>query len=327
MRKQVGADRPTVYADMNVFRYVALGELSVDNADEFLWVYSSVHLDEVVRGQNTDALDGMRTLRAVEFLDVLNERFESIGNIVLLPYVDPHERFQAHLGAIAGYEHSGDSMVEHLLRFFGADNFSKLALTPQELRNEVERLTSDLDPATREDFLKRANDVSITMEEVINTHLKDRHSIDETRRAMGLTSSARDEAQRSSSPIDAIWKIIEPSFGGSVTKNQFFGFEPHPAINGVPHTQHGALAGAHTVLNLLGISPDGGLAKREKIETILSDGQHAGFASYCNALLSADTRFCNKARAIYKHAGCRTNVLWFPYKSEGCSIRLGFEQQ
>lgn len=327
MRKQVDAERPTIYADMNVFRYMALGELSVDNANEFLWVYSSVHLDEIARGQNFDAIDGMRALCAVELSDVLNERFESVGNIVLRPYIDPHERFQAHMNAIAGYEHSGDSMVEHLLRAFGADNFPELAMTPKELRSEVERLTSELDPAIREDFLRHANDVSSTMENVINTHLKDRRPIDETRRAMGLTSAARDAAQRSSSPIDAVWKIIEPSLGGSVTKNQFFGFEPLPVMNGVPNTQHGALAGVHTVLNLLGISPDGGLAKRRKIKNILSDGQHVGYASYCSALLSADTQFCNKARAIYQHAGCRTNILWFPYRSEGCSLRLGMEMR
>jgi hypothetical protein len=54
--RQVTSERPTIYADMNVFRYVSLGELEIPNADEFIWVYSHAHLDELVRGRSTDAL-------------------------------------------------------------------------------------------------------------------------------------------------------------------------------------------------------------------------------------------------------------------------------
>ena len=58
-----------------------------------------------------------------------------------------------------------------------------------------------------------------------------------------------------------------PSVGG-IKKNQFFGFEPIPGIQGVQHTQHGGIAGAHTVLNMLGLSPDKGLSKRDKIKIL-----------------------------------------------------------
>jgi len=139
---------------------------------------------------------------------------------------------------------------------------------------------------------------------------------------MGLTSGYRADAEKSDSPIDSLWNIISPSVG-NIPKDQFFGFEPNPAIQGVPHTQHGALCGAHTVLNLLGLSPDKGLSKRDKIRNIMSDAQHVGMASYCNSLMSADKRFCEKANAIYKHVGSRTRALWFQYKPEGCVVQLG----
>lgn len=319
---QTPSDRPTVYADLNVFRYVALGELEITNADEFLWVYSTVHLDEIARGGNRDALDGMRKLKAVEIYDVLTQTFESSGNIALRQYADPCERYRRHLEAISGYETISDHMVEHLLRIFGADNFPELSLSPEALRNEVERLTEPLPTELRKELVGRANEVSIEMGKMIDTHLTTQRPVDETRLAFGITSSARENAAASTSPIDAIWSIIQSSSGNAVSKDQFFGFEPHPAAEGVPHSQHGALAGAHMVLNLLGISPDRGLAKRAKIKNIISDGQHVGMASYCTALLSADTKFCNKAHAIYRHIGSQTSVLWFPYDPKGVVIRL-----
>lgn len=321
MRIHVESDLPTIYADMNVFRYVAYGELAIEEPERFRWVYSHVHLDEVVRGGNTDVLDGMRMINAVEIDDVLNEKFESVGDIILRGYIDPSERYQQHLEAIAGYEDQNDLMIEHLLRFFGADNFEELSLTPEILRNEINRLTSEADVEKRDELLERVEAVSADMKESINTHLKERRPIDQTRLKMGLTSGARAEAEKSDSPIDALWKIIGPSASG-IPMDQFFGFEPIPEIQGVPHTQHGALAGAHTVLNMLGLSPDKGLAKRDKIRNIMSDGQHVGMASYCNSLLSADKRFCDKANAIYTHVGSRTNALWFQYKPEGCVVRL-----
>lgn len=320
--RQLTSDRPTGYADMNVFRYIAHGELQIANAEEFLWIYSYAHLDEIVRGTSTDALDGMRRLKAVEICDVLSESFQSVGNVVLREYVDPAARYQGHLDAIAGYENTSDLMVEHLLRFFGADNFAELSLSPEAFRSEVERLTAPLSAESRNEMVQRAKDVSLEMAEMIKTHLAERRPIDQTRHALGLTSGVRAEAEASASPIDAIWDIIQPSVVAAVSKDQFFGFEPHPVAEGVPHTQHGALAGAHTVLNLVGISPDRGLAKREKIKNIMSDGQHVGMASYCHALLSADRRFCGKADAIFKHAGSATSVFWYPYNPEGSVIRL-----
>ncbi|MBT1072741.1 hypothetical protein [Pelotalea chapellei] len=321
MNIQVKSDLPTIYADMSVFRYLAYGEIAIEQPERFRWVYSHVHLNEMARGGNTDALDGMRLLKAVEICNVLNGKFESVGNIVLKQYLDPSERYRQHLDAIAGHENSDDFLVEHLLRIFGADNFVELSMTPEMLRNQIDHLASRLDTATRGELVARAEVVSADMKQCIDLHLQKRRPIDQTRLQMGLTSSVRKETESSDSPIDAIWEIIGPSMGG-IPKDQFFGFERNPCIEGLEHTQEGALAGAHMVLNLLGFSPDKGLSKRDRIRNIISDGQHVGMASYCNALLSGDKRFCDKANAIYTHAGSQTAALWFPYNSNGCLIRL-----
>ncbi|MGM0525504.1 MAG: hypothetical protein ACQEQ8_04850 [Pseudomonadota bacterium] len=71
MNSHFVTQRPTIYADMNVFRYVACGDVSIVDPERFIWVYSHVHLDEIYRNGNTDALNGMRELKAVEVCDVL----------------------------------------------------------------------------------------------------------------------------------------------------------------------------------------------------------------------------------------------------------------
>lgn len=325
MNSYLITDTPTIYADMNVFRYIAYGDISIYEPARFKWVYSHVHLDEIHRNRNTDALEGMKILGAVEIEDVLNETFQSVGNIVLRNYIDPYLRYEQHLEAIEGYENTNDHMVEHLIRMFGADNFNELSTTPDQMREEIDRLSAEIDPKARTEILDKAENVSNEMRDSINTHLKDRMPIDKTRSAMGITSEMRKSIEMSQSPIDTIWDIISPSLDG-VTKNQFFGFEPIPGVEGVPHTQHGAITGSQIVLNIIGISPDQGLANREKIKNIMSDGQHVGMASYCNALLSADRRFCNKARAAYEYLGNVTRALHFKYK-KGMEINLGIQQR
>ena len=90
----------------------------------------------------------------------------------------------------------------------------------------------------REDLIIKSKNVSVEMKESIEKHLSDRMPIDKTRNAMGITSENRKSVEVSGSPIDEIWKIISPSIP-NVSKDQFFGFEPIPGIEGVPRTQHG----------------------------------------------------------------------------------------
>ncbi|WP_372740210.1 hypothetical protein [Neptunomonas sp.] len=321
MNSYLVSDKPIIYADMNVFRYLACGDISILEPERFKWVYSHVHLDEIHRNGNQDALEGMALLKAVEICDVLNQDFQSEGNIVIRDYIDPYSRYEQHLEAIAGYEGMADHMVEHLIRSFGADNFKELSETPEQMRNEIERITSIIPDERREDLVEKASKVTKEMEVTIENHLKNKMPIDKTRRALGVSSEARKAIEKSESAIDEVWDLISPSIP-NVTKNQFFGFEPIPGIEGVQHTQHSAISGAYIVLNMVGISPDKGLAKRDKIKNVMSDGQHAGMASYCNALVSADRGIINKSSCIFSYLNNITNALHFEYQ-KGYQLSLG----
>lgn len=313
MNSYLVSDKPIIYADMNVFRYLACGDISILEPERFTWVYSHVHLDEIHRNGNRDALEGMTLLKAVEICDVLNQDFQSEGNIAIKDYMDPYSRYEQHLEASSGFEGAADHMIEHLIRYFGADNFKELSETPKQMRNEIERITSIIPDERREDLVEKASKVSKEIEVTIKNHLKNRMPIDKTRSALGVTSENRKAIEKSESAIDEIWNLLSPSIP-NITKNQFFGFEPIPGIEGVQYTQHGAISGAYIMLNMLGISPDKGLAKRDKIKNIMSDGQHAGMASYCNALVSADRGIINKSSCIFSYLNNITNALHFEYQ-------------
>ena len=309
---------------MNVFRYLACGDISIVEPERFKWVYSHVHLDEIHRNGNQDALKGMKLLKAVEIFDVLNHEFQSEGNIVIRDFIDPYLRYEQHLEAIAGYEGTSDLMVEHLLRSFGADNFKELSETPEKMRTEIERITSIIPNEKRDKLMDKASIVSNEMKDTIEKYQKNRMPIDKTRSALGVTSENRKSIEKSKSAIDEVWDLISPSIP-NITKNQFFGFEPIPGNEGVQHTQHGAISGSYIVLNMIGISPDKGLAKRDKIKNVISDGQHAGMASYCNALVSADRGIINKSSCIFSYLNNITNALHFEFQ-KGFQLNLGVSE-
>jgi len=325
MNSRLIAEKPIIYADMNIYRYLACGDISIVEPDRFIWAYSIVHLNEVHRNGNTDALEGMKLLQAVEIRDVLNEDFQSVGNITLFSYVDPYLRYQCHLQAIAGYEDLNDHVVEHLIRFFGADNFEELSETPRHMQYDIQHMTHNIDDERRQSIAARASSVAEEMRAVIDKHLKERIPIEKTRTALGVTSEIRKTLEASDLVIDDVWELLSPQILVSGrTKDQFFGFSPTPEMEGIQHTQYGAISSAHIVLNMLGISPDKGLAKRDKIKSILSDGQHTGMASYCNAFISADRAVINKARGIYTYLKNVTNALHFNYE-KGYELKLGIE--
>lgn len=222
MKSYLKTDIPTIYADMNIFRYVACGDISIIEPERFHWVYSQVHLDETHRNGNTDALEGIKILGAIEIVDVLNNEFKSVGDIRLKTYIDPYVRYKQHLDAIAGYEDISDHMMEYLIRIFGADNFSSLCQAPTLMNDSVNRLTAGLDDLTRNELLIRANSASNDMSQMIHTHLKDKMPIDQTRIAMGITSEIRKILETSLSPIDEIYNLISPFSEWSIKKSIFW---------------------------------------------------------------------------------------------------------
>jgi len=317
-----GAAKPTIYADMNVFRYLANDELKIENPDEFLWVYSGAHLDEIHRGESFDTLDGMRTLQAVEITELYDNKVRPTGIVQLNDYVDPEERYQSHLEAISDVDLSEDLLLEPLLRICGADNYDAVKQNAQLLTSEVDRLTQDADAATREQLLQSSGATAADFDKLVEEHLQDVLPIDDTRKLVGINSGVREQALKSKAPLEKLWETVKDQAGG-VTMNQFFGFEEAAHTTDDIRTQHGMLTGAYMSLNIAGLAADKGLSKKKKLKNVLSDSQHLGMASYCDAFMTSDKKFALKTAIIFSHLKYNTNVLWYPYRPEGITLRLG----
>ncbi|MCF2846576.1 hypothetical protein NH514_04755 [Pseudoalteromonas sp. ACER1] len=325
MSVQFELEKPVIYADMNIFRYVGRGDITIVEPERFIWVYSHVHLDELHRNYQEETLQGICDLKAIELCEVI-ENYKATGDLFLSSFKDPFLRYEEYLRSIEGYENTAEYFFEFMMKAYGADNFKSLERTPEQFRAEVTKLIDDVpDINLRNDMQKEVEEVAGKLDCNIQKHMKEHNPIDKTRNALGVTSVKREKLKESASVIDDIWNLVEPSMEGSLSKNQFFGFEPIPNISeSLNHTQHSSIQAAYMVLNILGINPDKGMAKKEKIKNVFSDSCHAGLASYCQILLSADRGIINKSKHLYQYLGCVTHATLFEYK-KGVSIDIVIE--
>lgn len=263
-------------------------------------VFSTVHLDEMVRTGNRDALGGMQSLVGREISEELDQNCRKTGRVVLHEFVDPHSRFEQHRTSVTGYEGFQEIIAEQLVRTFGADNLSELKATPEALMGYIAKVLKPVPEPIKSDLIRQAQETALSMGASIDDHLAEQMNIDQTRKAFGLTSERRKKIEQSEDPIEEAWNEIAKQFSG-VTKDQFFGKVPYSFAEHLDFSQASLVASTHTILNLIGLYPDRGLKKREKVGNITSDGQHIGMASYCDLFITSDERTAMKAKAIYKY--------------------------
>lgn len=310
----------TIYADSNIYRYMATGELDITTVGSIRFAYSNVHFDEMLRSGNTDMLRGMEALRAVPITSNENGEYDvdSIG--VCFEYEDPYEKFEKYK---KDNEHlndgAEDTLYEMLLRFLGADNYKELKNVPDSII-DIALDAADNDFIDANELVEKAQKTAKELEGAIENNLSKQIPLSETRKAFGFPKGVTTSHGNEKNPIDGIWELMKEKVG-SITKDQFFGFEPIPGID-MEQSRIGSVAGCHLVLNMVGYHPDKGLPKREKIKNIMSDGQHIGHASLCGGLLTSDHRLHKKAGAIFEYRGFSAEAMYVPYNSEKMSTIL-----
>jgi hypothetical protein len=297
-----------IYLDINIFRYVAYSELDLQLPTDSVPVFSNVHLNEMARTGNRDALDGIATLSACEIFEELGEHFRKTGRVLLRNFTDPHDRLTEHLAAIGSSNDLQGIIAEQLIRLFGANNFDELQSTPEAFLRHINEVSRQVPEPDRSQIMSKAEQAAELSHEAIKTHLSEQLPIDRTRSAFGLTSEHRRSIEQADDPIQEAWAAIEPQSPG-ITKDQLFGKAPYSFAEQLDHSQASSVAGTHATLNLLGLYPDRGLTKRDKVGNILSDGQHIGMASYCDLFITSDKQTASKARAIFKYWDTGTGVM------------------
>lgn len=309
----------TIYADSNIYRYVATGELEVTTVGSVRFAYSSVHFDEIIRTGNMDMLKGIKALNAVPVVTNENGEYEidSIG--VCLDYIDPYEKFEEYRADYIDTTAAETSLNELLLRMLGAENIDELRKAPDTLLDLADEMKQYFGEEASE-LQERAKQTSSDLEELIQGDLSTRRPLTEYRSELGYPKGATSLHDNDQNPIDRIWERLSPKLNG-VTVEQFFGFDAIPGVE-VARSRIGDVAGCHLILNMIGYHPDKGLPNREKIKNILSDGQHLGYGSMCGCFLTSDHRLYKKADAIFKFRKYPSLVEHIEYKSEGMSTIL-----
>ncbi|MBU2112156.1 MAG: hypothetical protein KKE94_00120 [Gammaproteobacteria bacterium] len=309
----------TIYADSNIYRYVAAGELEITTIGSVRFAYSSVHFDEMIRTGNLEMLKGLEALRAVPLVTNENGEYDidSIG--VCLEYVDPYKKFEAYKADYVELPDAEAALNELLLRMLGADNLDELKKAPDTLLSLAEDMKQYFDEEAH-DIQERAKLASNDLDLLIQGDLSTRRPLTETRSELGYPKGATSLHENDLNPIDEIWERLSSKLTG-VTKEQFFGFEAIPNVDG-KRSRIGDVAGCHLILNMIGYHPDRGLPNREKIKNILSDGQHLGYGSMCGCFLTSDYRLYKKADAIFKFRKYASQAEHIEYKSEGMSTTL-----
>lgn len=309
----------TIYADSNIYRYVANGELEVTTIGAVRFAYSSVHFDEIIRTGNLEMLKGIKALNAVPLVTNENGEYEidSIG--VCLDYTDPYEKFEEYRSNYVELPNAESSLDDLLLRILGSDNIDELKKAPDTLLELADEMKQYFGEETNE-LQEKAKSASSDLEKLIQGDLSTRKPLTETRSELGYPKGVTSLHENDQNPIDKIWERLGPKFNG-VTKEQFFGFEAIPDVE-MERSRISDVASCHLILNMIGYHPDKGLPNRDKIKNILSDGQHLGYGSMCGCFLTSDYRLYRKADAIFKFREYASQVEHIEYEPEGMSTTL-----
>lgn len=300
-----------IYLDHNIVDDISKGAFELPSDSSFGWVYSKEHFAEIERAGDTRFLDVLRDLKALQLELMLDDRFRLSGEARLLGEVDPHAAFASWRAARANVPASGEYFSAIVSRLFGAANDEAIAQAPDAFEREVGALLQSaglLDQAHAE-AIATARDA---MRSMVTEHLAERPHLESQREAFGTHNGRGSNLADHDNPLEECWRLVcesSPELTGAVTADQFFGFEPAYETGYERWPLYLGIVGCYTMLNMIGLRPDEKLSRVERMPAIMSDASHVGHAAYCQGLLSADRRLCDKAKAIYRFKGIGTQVL------------------
>ncbi len=295
-----------VYIDHNIVDDISKGLLELPNSDDIVWVYSNEHFNEIQRAGDSRFLDVLRRLRAQKLELRIDGDFRMTGAAYLSGKVDPYDLYDSWCKAKAEVKFLGDYFFPALSRLFGADNADTLSSLPESFEREASIFLQAgglLDDAQKEQV-----ETARKAMETLFEHLVERPSLETFREALGTHGGRGGNLIKHENPLEELWSIIAKTTPG-ITADQFFGFDPPEKYGYDELPIYLGIIGCYIVLNMIGLRPDEKLARVDRMPAITSDASHAGYASYCHALLSEDRRLCEKAKAIYRYKNIVTRVL------------------
>lgn len=301
-----------LYLDQNVLGLIAEGMLNLRPKEPVRWVYSGEHLAEVARGEALAVLDVLRHLKAQRLVLQSDERGRITDNWVIEPYADPADLYEEYKQRTDGFAVDPAIFTGLIATLFGAQDQTLLESYPDDIAEQVRKPLKEvpwLDALlgdTLETATRRTGEATIK-------HLSGVEVLEKRRKPLGLNKGRGSSFADSDNPLQALWEHANKHFPSPISAEQFFGFEPTAGLaESFGYEKWPIFLGISTCYNLLnaiGYLPDKGLAKTSRVAANSSDGHHVAYAAFCDGLISADSRMCKKAFAIYKYRGIGSGVL------------------
>lgn len=308
-----------LYLDTNLYRYIAHKELVINTYGEVAFSFSTAHFDDILANENNRCiLETLELVKGGEIVANENRSHEVDSDGVRLDYSDLEEKFDQYQRWMAENQQAMQPILDMMMTVYGAP-MKKLKKT---IPKGILDLTDDLqflDADQANNIRTAAIDASLKLQTALESFTPE--SLPVLRAGLGLNSGASGIVNESNeNPIDLIWEKIKSNEEG-YTKQCLFGDKLVDDINnGMSRTSTVPLC--HAVLNMLGYYADDGLPDQEKQKSILADGNHIAFGSYCDVFLTSDRRLFNKAKAIFAHKQYACQIGRVVYNSEGMELNV-----
>jgi hypothetical protein len=293
-----------IYLDHNVVDEISKGRFRLPVEAPFSWVYSNEHFNEIDRAGDRRFLDVLANLRAQKLEFQVDQSSRISGMTVRQG--DPRELFEMWRSANASVDVDvGGLFLPIISRVCGAANVDAISEVPESFERELAALLRSIDAwddasATR--LAKLKNDMQNMVENFASIP-----RLEKQREAFEMHEGRGSELNKHHNPLQALAEKLAKLAPG-VTADRWLGFDPPDKGAYEEWPLYLGIVGCYTMLNIIGLRPDKGLSDVDRMPAILSDASHVGYGAYCNVLMSADQRLCDKAKAIYKYKNIGTVV-------------------
>lgn len=330
--------KATVYLDQNVL------DLAVKEKDPAFFsrlmnnyqvVYSDDTLREIKRsGQPEVFLTALESMSAMHFKYQTDHTLQPTGGMLITSH-SPFQTYETYLGIEPIYDVMLAAAHQTNLKLYGGRKGSSFSAISREqvetfkafmshVSEQLAQLGDEQPEAASAlkqciDMLQRQYEIATEVSSgELAKYIGDasgQSGIQAYRSAVGVGPVQLNNVQPPN-VIRKIWDMHQELDGhkgmGYVIEN-FLGISPHPIYGREMH-QHEKVTSIYNVLNVIGYKPDSSLNKEHRHIAAISDAAHASVASHAHILLSADTAFVCKVRAIYEFLEIPTKVYLVTFK-------------
>lgn len=304
-----------IYLDWGVVSYLKKDEyaelrsLLLSNKDRLFMVYSSAHLEDLMKSKGEPQFDDDIKM----LTDLVEDHLLDIDKGMVLPYRVMPEEFcrgyvdnspylsqnvDSFLSVIEATSIPGDNTVNQIkanlnVAFPISPEFRSNELFMRTLPNlpesptvrdvveSVRQFMCDMviNPGSYKNYKRIIGETGFKLEPNAG-NWKDEEAVDEINsflKSKGIEMAFNDY-------------VMQSFYGRQVSGNEFF-------------------TAAYCVLDMLGFHSDTLHKPGSTVRSVTTDAKHAYFAGFCDWFVTADTRLTHKAKALYSHLGVSTRVM------------------